>query len=171
MARGAVVVILSDGWDRGDPVELAEQMQRLDRVAHRVVWVNPLKVTPGYAPLARGMAAALPYVDRFVEGHSLGALERLADDPRRGVSRRSASAAASTTSASRASSSSSARPSSASTGRRTNFDSPASMWRSTRSTSAAAPTGTMSAEVAVAPAGPQRRRRVGRDRVAGVRAC
>ena len=71
MARGAVVVILSDGWDRGDPEVLAEQMQRLGRVAHRIVWVNPLKVTPGYAPLARGMAAALPYVDRFVEGHSL----------------------------------------------------------------------------------------------------
>jgi uncharacterized protein len=79
MARGAVVVILSDGWDRGDPDELAEAMQRLRRVAHRIVWVNPLKVTPGYAPLARGMAAALPYVDRFVEGHSLVAMEQLAD--------------------------------------------------------------------------------------------
>jgi uncharacterized protein with von Willebrand factor type A (vWA) domain len=79
MARGAVVVILSDGWDRGDPDELAEQMQRLSRVAHRIVWVNPLKVTPGYAPLARGMAAALPHVDRFVEGHSLDAMERLAE--------------------------------------------------------------------------------------------
>jgi len=77
MARGAIVVILSDGWDRGDPLLLAEQMQRLGRVAHRVTWVNPLKVTPGYAPLARGMAAALPYVDDFVEGHSLEALERL----------------------------------------------------------------------------------------------
>ena len=71
MARGAVVVILSDGWDRGDPDVLAEQMARLRRVAHRVVWVNPLKASPGYAPLARGMAAALPYVDEFVEGHSL----------------------------------------------------------------------------------------------------
>ena len=78
MARGAVVVILSDGWDRGDPEVLAEQMQRLQRVAHRVVWVNPLKATPGYAPLARGMAAALPHVDAFVEGHSIDALERLA---------------------------------------------------------------------------------------------
>lgn len=78
MARGAVVVILSDGWDRGEPEVLAEQMQRLSRVAHRVVWVNPLKVTPGYAPLARGMAAALPYVDEFVEGHSLAAMEQLA---------------------------------------------------------------------------------------------
>ena len=79
MARGAIVVILSDGWDRGDPDVLAEQMQRLHRVAHRVVWVNPLKVTPGYAPLARGMAAALPYVDEFVEGHSLAAMEQLAE--------------------------------------------------------------------------------------------
>lgn len=77
LARGADVVVLSDGWDRGDPDELAEQMQRLARVAHRVIWVNPLKVSPGYAPLARGMAAALPYVDEFVEGHSLDALERL----------------------------------------------------------------------------------------------
>jgi len=79
MARGAVVVILSDGWDRGDPAALSEQLIRLGRVAHRIVWVNPLKVTPGYAPLARGMAAALPHVDRFVEGHSIGAMEHLAE--------------------------------------------------------------------------------------------
>jgi uncharacterized protein with von Willebrand factor type A (vWA) domain len=78
MARGAIVVILSDGWDRGDPDELAEQMRRLQRVAFNLVWVNPLKVTPGYAPLARGMAAALPYVDHFVEGHSVAAMEELA---------------------------------------------------------------------------------------------
>ena len=78
-ARGAVVVILSDGWDRGEPAEMAEQMQRLSRVAHRVVWVNPLKASPGYAPLARGMAAALPHVDDFVEGHNLDSLERLAE--------------------------------------------------------------------------------------------
>ena len=78
MARGAVVIILSDGWDRGEPDELGRQMARLRRVAHRVVWVNPLKVTPGYAPLARGMAAALPYVDEFLEGHSLASLELLA---------------------------------------------------------------------------------------------
>ncbi len=78
MARGAVVVVLSDGWDRGEPESLAEEMGRLSRVAHRVVWVNPLKASPGYAPLARGMAAALPHVDQFVEGHSLAALERLA---------------------------------------------------------------------------------------------
>jgi uncharacterized protein with von Willebrand factor type A (vWA) domain len=79
MARGAVVVILSDGWDRGDPQALAVEMGRLHRVAHRLVWVNPLKAAPGYAPLARGMAAALPYVDEFVEGHSLAALEGLVE--------------------------------------------------------------------------------------------
>ena len=78
MARGAIVVFLSDGWDRGDPALLGEQMQRLHRVAHKLIWVNPLKVTPGYAPLARGMAAALPHIDAFVEGHSLAAMERLA---------------------------------------------------------------------------------------------
>lgn len=78
MARGAIVVILSDGWDRGDPDALAEQMARLSRVAHKIVWVNPLKASPGYAPLAQGMAAALPYVDVFVEGHSLAALEEVA---------------------------------------------------------------------------------------------
>ncbi|MDQ6782718.1 MAG: VWA domain-containing protein [Actinomycetota bacterium] len=78
LARGAVVVIVSDGWDRGDPADLGEEMGRLARVAHRVVWVNPLKASPGYEPLARGMAAALPHVDQFVEGHSLAALEELA---------------------------------------------------------------------------------------------
>jgi uncharacterized protein with von Willebrand factor type A (vWA) domain len=78
MGRGAIVVVLSDGWDRGDPELLGEQMRRLQRITHRIVWVNPLKVTPGYAPLARGMAAALPYVDAFVEGHSVAAMEELA---------------------------------------------------------------------------------------------
>jgi hypothetical protein len=79
MARGAVVVILSDGWDRGDPARLGAEMGRLHRVAWKVIWVNPLKATPGYAPLARGMAAALPHVDEFIEGHSLASLEHLAD--------------------------------------------------------------------------------------------
>lgn len=78
MARGAIVVILSDGWDRGDTDVLASEMERLHRVSFRTIWVNPLKVTPGYAPLARGMAAALPHVDHFVEGHSIDAMERLA---------------------------------------------------------------------------------------------
>ena len=78
MARGAVVVILSDGWDRGDPDGARpSRWPGSSRVAHRVVWVNPLKATPEYAPLARGMAAALPHVDEFVEGHSLAALEDL----------------------------------------------------------------------------------------------
>jgi uncharacterized protein with von Willebrand factor type A (vWA) domain len=79
MARGAVVVVLSDGWDRGDPASLAAEMQRLRRVAHRIVWVNPLKASPGYAPVVRGMAAALPFLDAFVDGHSLGSLENLVD--------------------------------------------------------------------------------------------
>ncbi len=79
MARGSIIVVLSDGWDRGDPEVLAEQMQRLNRVAFRMIWVNPLKVSPGYAPLARGMAAALPFIDDFVEGHSLDALQRLTE--------------------------------------------------------------------------------------------
>ena len=79
MARGAVVVILSDGWDRGDPGVLAEQMAPPVAGGAPIVWVNPLKASPGYAPLARGMAAALPYVDEFVEGHSLAALEELAE--------------------------------------------------------------------------------------------
>jgi len=78
LARGAVVVVLSDGWERGDVRLLAEQTARLQRLAHRVVWANPRKGRAGYAPLAAGMAAALPYVDDFVEGHTLAALERLA---------------------------------------------------------------------------------------------
>lgn len=77
LARNSIVVVLSDGWDRGDPDILAEQMARLRRVTHRLVWVNPLKVTPGYAPLARGMAAAIPHLDAFVEGHSVAAMEEL----------------------------------------------------------------------------------------------
>jgi len=77
MARGSIVVVLSDGWDRGEPEHLAIEMARLSRVAHRIIWVNPLKASDGYAPLARGMAAALPYVDEFIEGHSLASLDRL----------------------------------------------------------------------------------------------
>lgn len=83
MARGSVVVILSDGWDRGEAAALGEQMHRLHRVTHRLVWVNPLKATPGYAPLAAGMAAALPHVDDFVEGHSYRSLAELAERLRR----------------------------------------------------------------------------------------
>ena len=78
MARGSIVVILSDGWDRGDPTQLGQEMERLHRVTNQLVWVNPLKATPGYAPLAAGMAAALPHVDRFIEGHAYSSLEQLA---------------------------------------------------------------------------------------------
>lgn len=78
IARGSIVVVLSDGWDRGEPEVLADQMERLHRVTARIVWVNPLKFTPGYAPLAKGMAAALPHIDNFVEGHSISAMEELA---------------------------------------------------------------------------------------------
>jgi uncharacterized protein with von Willebrand factor type A (vWA) domain len=78
MARGAVVVILSDGWDRGDVDVLAEQMQRVGRLAYRVIWVNPLKSAPGYQPLAAGMAAALPHVDIFLSGHNFESLQELA---------------------------------------------------------------------------------------------
>ncbi len=76
-ARGAVVVLCSDGWERGDPAQLADALARLSRLAYRLVWVNPHRGKPGYEPLAAGMAAALPYLDEFVAGHSLAALEEL----------------------------------------------------------------------------------------------
>ena len=79
LARGAVVVVCSDGLEVGDPALVAEQMRRLQRLAHRVVWLNPLKASPEYEPLARGMAAALPYVDVFATGHNLTSLEAMAD--------------------------------------------------------------------------------------------
>jgi uncharacterized protein len=79
IGRGAVVVILSDGWDRGEPAQLAEEMARLGRCAHRLVWLNPLKAHAGYEPLTRGMQAALPYVDHFLAGNSIASLEELAD--------------------------------------------------------------------------------------------
>jgi uncharacterized protein with von Willebrand factor type A (vWA) domain len=79
MARGAVVVLCSDGLEVGDPEILAEQMARLSRLAYRVVWLNPLKEDPAYEPLARGMHAALPYVDDFAGGHNLASLEAVAD--------------------------------------------------------------------------------------------
>jgi uncharacterized protein len=78
VARGAVVVVASDGWERGDAALLGAQMARLHRLAHRVVWVNPHRAQPGFAPVTAGMLAALPHVDQFVDGHSVAALERLA---------------------------------------------------------------------------------------------
>ncbi len=77
LVRGAVVVVLSDGWERGDARLLGEQMARLHRLAHRVVWVNPHKGATGYQPVQQGMAAALPYVDDFVAGHSLAAFQEV----------------------------------------------------------------------------------------------
>jgi uncharacterized protein len=77
MARGAVVVIVSDGWERDDPALLGQEMERLSRLAYRIVWVNPRQASPRYAPLVGGMAAALPYVDAFVSGHSAAALDEV----------------------------------------------------------------------------------------------
>jgi uncharacterized protein with von Willebrand factor type A (vWA) domain len=79
LTRGAVVVIASDGWERGDPALLGSEMARLRRAAHTVVWINPLAGGAGYRPLVAGMAAALPHIDRFLPGHNLKALEALAD--------------------------------------------------------------------------------------------
>jgi len=78
LARGAIVVICSDGLDVGDPAVVRSQMARLGRLAHQVVWLNPLAASPAYEPLARGMAAALPHVDVFASGHSLASLEQVA---------------------------------------------------------------------------------------------
>ncbi len=79
MARGAVVVVFSDGWERGDPTMLGEQMARLQRVAHRVVWVNPHRGKSGYEPVQQGVVAALPHCDDFVAGHSLATFAELAE--------------------------------------------------------------------------------------------
>jgi uncharacterized protein with von Willebrand factor type A (vWA) domain len=79
LTRGAAVVIVSDGWEREDPALVAREMARLSRAAYAVVWVNPLKGHPDYQPLAGGMRAALPFVDRFVSGHNLESLEELAE--------------------------------------------------------------------------------------------
>jgi len=78
VGRGAVVVILSDGWDRGDPEQLEAEMARLRRAAHRLVWLNPLAAHPDYAPLTRGMLAAVPHIDRLLAGNSIASLEQLA---------------------------------------------------------------------------------------------
>jgi uncharacterized protein len=77
MARGALVVILSDGWERGDPGVVAREMERLARLAYRIVWVNPRASAEGFSPRAGGMAAALPYCDALVSGHSLDALDEV----------------------------------------------------------------------------------------------
>jgi uncharacterized protein with von Willebrand factor type A (vWA) domain len=78
LGRGAVVVILSDGWDRGDSAQLAAEMGRLRRSSHRLVWLNPLAASPDYEPLTRGMRAATPHIDRLLPGNSLASLQQLA---------------------------------------------------------------------------------------------
>lgn len=75
MARGAVVVVFSDGWERAGPDLLGEQMRRLSALAHRVIWVNPHRGKDGYAPVQQGMAAALPHCDDFLAGHSMATFE------------------------------------------------------------------------------------------------
>jgi uncharacterized protein with von Willebrand factor type A (vWA) domain len=79
LARGAVVVVFSDGWERGDPALLGEQMARLGRIAHRVVWVNPHRGKSGYEPVQQGVLAALPHCDDFVAGHSLATFAELSE--------------------------------------------------------------------------------------------
>jgi uncharacterized protein len=79
VVRGSVVVICSDGLDIGEPEVLTAEMARLGRLAHRVVWLNPLKEDPAYEPLARGMRAALPHVDVFLSGHNLASLEAVGE--------------------------------------------------------------------------------------------
>jgi uncharacterized protein len=79
MARGAVVVILSDGWERGDPAAVGREMERLRRLAYRIVWVNPRVSAPGFEARAGGLRAALPYCDALVSGHSLEALNEVID--------------------------------------------------------------------------------------------
>lgn len=92
MARGAVVVIVSDGWEIDTPELVATSMERLSRLAHHVVWVNPRKASESYEPLVGGMAAALPFVDTFVSGHSLRALEEVMEAIRSATDRRAAPA-------------------------------------------------------------------------------
>ncbi len=78
LRSGATVVVISDGWDRGDPLLLSEEMARLQRASRRVIWLNPLLGAPGYQPLTQGIRAALPFVDHFLPVHNLRSLEALA---------------------------------------------------------------------------------------------
>jgi uncharacterized protein with von Willebrand factor type A (vWA) domain len=86
IGRGAIIVLLSDGWDRGDPDVLAAEMARLRRTAYRVLWLNPLAADPRYEPLTRGMQAALPHVDHLLPGNSIASLEALASLMEEGLS-------------------------------------------------------------------------------------
>jgi hypothetical protein len=88
MGRGPVVLLISDGWDRGDPGLLTREMSRLRRSCHRLIWLNPLLGSADYQPLTRGMQAALPFVDDFLPAHNLDSLEALADHLKRLPDRR-----------------------------------------------------------------------------------
>jgi uncharacterized protein with von Willebrand factor type A (vWA) domain len=77
IAHGAIIVIVSDGWETEDPALVGEAMSHLGRLAHRIIWVNPRKAAAGYRPLVGGMAAAMPYVDVFISGHSLEAVDEV----------------------------------------------------------------------------------------------
>jgi uncharacterized protein len=79
LRSGATVVVISDGWDRGDPELLGREMARLQRSCRRLIWLNPLLGAPGYQPLTQGMRAAMPYIDEFLPIHNLQSLEALAD--------------------------------------------------------------------------------------------
>ncbi|HEU4740647.1 MAG TPA: VWA domain-containing protein [Meiothermus sp.] len=93
LGRGAVVLLISDGWDQGEPELLAFEMERLQKSCHRLIWLNPLLGTPGYQPLTRGLQAALPFTDDFLPVHNLASLEELAEAleslPLRSATRRS----------------------------------------------------------------------------------
>jgi uncharacterized protein with von Willebrand factor type A (vWA) domain len=78
MREGPVVLLVSDGWDRGDPQVLRDQVARLQRSCHRLIWLNPLIGTTGYEPLTRGLQAALPFVDDFLPARTLADLSDLA---------------------------------------------------------------------------------------------
>ena len=79
LGHGPVVLLISDGWDRGEPGMLRREMARLQRSCHRLIWLNPLLGSPDYQPLTRGMQAALPFVDDFLPVHNLASLEALAE--------------------------------------------------------------------------------------------
>ncbi|MCP4418589.1 MAG: VWA domain-containing protein, partial [Chloroflexi bacterium] len=78
LGRGAVVLLISDGWDRGDPELLRREIGRLQRSCHRLIWLNPLLGSAAYEPLTRGLQASLPFIDDFLPVHNLVSLEDLA---------------------------------------------------------------------------------------------
>ncbi|MBO0687998.1 MAG: VWA domain-containing protein [Candidatus Dormibacteraeota bacterium] len=77
LGHGAIVIVISDGWDRGDPQLLEHELDRLRRMSHRLIWLNPLLGSEGYEPVTRGMAAALPHCDDFLSAHNVQALDQL----------------------------------------------------------------------------------------------